>query len=91
MQTAFNYFVQQLAETKHRFRTYRRASPHITPTLANGQADPTTLLAKLKIVYANCQVEVMPPLKPGLWMDILLTVPAPLYNKDSYNNKLLML
>lgn len=55
MQAAFAYFTQQIAETKQTISQLitELSAPNITPTLANGQPDPTTLLAKLKIVYAN--------------------------------------
>lgn len=51
--SAYNFFKGQLFNTKTIISGLISALTPLTPNLANGQADPTTLLAKLKIVFAD--------------------------------------
>lgn len=51
--TAFNWYKGQLLSSRGILSGLISALGPLTPTLPNGNQDPTTLLAKLKIVYQN--------------------------------------
>lgn len=51
--SAYNYYKNQIASAKARLSGLISSLTPLTPTLPDGSLDPTTLLAKLKIVYGH--------------------------------------
>jgi hypothetical protein len=51
MLSAYNYFIGRIAQSKATISALITKLTPLTPTLADGSEDPTTLLAKLKTVY----------------------------------------